>query len=256
MTTCREPRPPGATTLIHATSTAAAIAGLYAITPSDIHTDVLITSCDKLFQGGVRLLQYRRKAISPALARHEAGALQTLAAAHGAALIINDDLALAISIGASGVHWGREDLARGTPLSAQINAARQRAAVAGCPPGFVVGISCYNDFDLAQHADFAGADYIAFGSMFASSTKPQAANAPISLIARAKQTFGTPVVAIGGITRDNAQRLLDAGVDALAVISDLFDADNDTERVARAKRFLEMFDRRTASGHHPGHLNP
>jgi hypothetical protein len=45
-------------------------------------------------------------------------------------------------------------------------------------------------------------------------------------------------------------------VDALAVISDLFDADNDTERVARAKRFLEMFDRRTASGHHPGHLNP
>jgi thiamine-phosphate pyrophosphorylase len=92
--------------------------------------------------------------------------------------------------------------------------------------------------------------------MFASSTKPQAANAPISLIARAKQTFGTPVVAIGGITRDNAQRLLDAGVDALAVISDLFDADNDTERVARAKRFLEMFDRRTASGHHPGRLNP
>jgi thiamine-phosphate pyrophosphorylase len=198
----------------------------------------------------VRLLQYRRKALSWVQAQAEASALQALATANGAKLIVNDNLELAISVGAHGVHWGREDVSSDSPLLEQIETARKRAAEAGCPPDFVVGISCYNDFDLAQRAAMAGADYVAFGSMFASPTKPHAASAPTSLISRAKQSFDTPVVAIGGITRDNARQLLDAGVDAVAVISDIFDAVDDNERVARAACYRAMFMDRALHSRH------
>jgi thiamine-phosphate pyrophosphorylase len=166
--------------------------------------------------------------------------LQALAASHGAALIINDDLALALAVGARGVHWGRDDIAATVPLAAQISAAQQQAKAAGID-GFVVGVSCYNEFCRAENAALAGAGYVAFGSMFASPTKPSAATAPISLITQAKQQLQTSVVAIGGITRDNAPLVIDAGVDAIAVITDLFAVEDDQEQIARVASYQSLF---------------
>jgi thiamine-phosphate pyrophosphorylase len=140
--------------------------------------------------------------------RREAEALAGLAAARGVLYIVNDDPALCAAVKADGVHLGEDD--------GSIAAAR---AIVG--PERIVGVSCYNDFALAEAAVAAGADYVAFGSFFASSVKPGARHADVRLLARAA-TLRVPVVAIGGITADNAPELIRAGADALAVITAVF----------------------------------
>ena len=225
------------------------VAGVYAITPDHLDSTSLLSTSKLLFAAGVRNIQYRRK-LTPAKAQLiEAQHLQLLAKSYGANLIINDNLALALEIGASGVHWGRDDVCSANieSLAREIDDARARAAGAGLLAPFMVGISCYNDFARARIAADAGASYVAFGSMFLSSTKPFAAAAPISLIQRGKRELGTPVVAIGGITRDNAATLIDAGVDAIAVISDLFSASNNAELVERVAAFQRLFELRSVT---------
>jgi thiamine-phosphate pyrophosphorylase len=201
------------------------VSGLYAITPDEAGTVELLRKARMALAGGARMLQYRNKSADPALRSTQAQALLAVCRASRVPLIINDDLDLAVSVGAEGLHLGRDDV----PLSA----ARARLGA-----GKILGASCYDRLDLALAARDAGADYVAFGSAFASSTKPGAARAPLSLYREAKSRLACPVVAIGGITRQNARPLIDAGVDALAVISDLFDAP-DTER--RAREFAQMF---------------
>jgi thiamine-phosphate pyrophosphorylase len=109
------------------------------------------------------------------------------------------------------------------------SAAAARAIVG---PERIIGISCYNDFALAEAAVAAGADYVAFGSFFPSTVKPEARHADVALLARAG-TLGVPVVAIGGITAENAGSLERAGAQAVAVISAVFDPP-DVEAAARA----------------------
>ena len=156
------------------------------------------------------------------LARAQAAAIARIRAAHGGLYIVNDDPALAAAVDADGVHLGENDGA--------IAEARQLIG-----PDRIIGVSCYNRFDLAEAAVAAGADYVAFGSFYASSVKPGARRADISLLARAT-SLGVPVVAIGGITAQNAQDLFSAGADAVAVISAVFDhaEARDIERAARA----------------------
>jgi thiamine-phosphate pyrophosphorylase len=219
------------------------IEGVYAITPDHLDSALLINLTRAMLEAGVRNIQYRRKLtpLEPQLV--EARQLQALVAPYGASLIINDNLALALEVGAAGVHWGRDDV--GAPsvasLAHDINTARAKAAGAGLPEPFVVGISCYDDYARAEMAARAGANYVAFGSMFPSSTKPSATIAPVALITRAKQNLGIPVVAIGGITRDNATALVEAGVDAVAVISDLFSATDNWQIAERVKEFEYLF---------------
>jgi thiamine-phosphate pyrophosphorylase len=136
--------------------------------------------------------------------------------------IVNDDVALALECGADGVHLGRDDGA----LSAARAALR----------GKLLGASCYDSLPAARAAVAAGADYIAFGSVFPSPTKPAAVRAPLTLFSEAR-SLGVPLVAIGGITLQNAPQLLAAGADSLAVISDLFEAPDIRER-ARAYAML------------------
>jgi thiamine-phosphate pyrophosphorylase len=202
----------------------ARIAGLYAITPDLADTDDLLRRVHAALRGGARVLQYRNKTAAPALRLAQAQALQALCAEFGVPLIINDHLDLAIAVGAAGVHLGSDDG----------NLAEARAQLG---PGRLVGASCYDRIELAQAAIAAGADHIAFGSFFASGVKPDAARPPIDLITRARQRFGVPVVAIGGITPANAPQLIAAGVDAVAVISALFAAP-DIEHAAREFRSL------------------
>ena len=203
----------------------AEISGLYAITPDDTDTAGLVRRVRMALAGGVHAVQYRNKAASPALRREQGSALFAVCRAARVPFIINDDLDLAEGLGADGVHLGRGDL--------PIAVARARLG-----PGKLLGASCYDRLDLAARACNTGADYVAFGSAFPSRTKPDATHAPLSLYREAKARLTCPIVAIGGITSDNAPAVIDAGADAVAVISALFDAP-DIERSAR--QFADLF---------------
>lgn len=192
---------------------------LYAVTPEDPLLTRLSARVSAALTGGVRLLQYRNKTAPAPLRRAQAAEMLRLCRACGARLIINDDLALALELKADGVHLGRED--------GDLQAAR-----AALGPHKLLGVSCYADLERAAQAAAAGADYLAFGSAFASPSKPDAPRAPLEIYAQARR-FALPIVAIGGITLENAPRLLAAGVDSVAVISDLFEALDVTVR-ARA----------------------
>ncbi|MFN6961049.1 MAG: thiamine phosphate synthase [Rhodocyclaceae bacterium] len=193
---------------------APAYCGVYAITPDDNLLPRLLALVDSAIAGGVRWVQYRNKSASAALRREEASALLKLCKAHGAKLIINDDVWLAVEIGAHGAHVGRDDLPGGS----------LKAARAALGPNRILGVSCYDDLARAEVAVAAGADYIAFGSLFPSRAKPQATRAPLDVIREAKRRFAVPVVGIGGITTQNAPQVIAAGADMIAVLSDLFDA--------------------------------
>lgn len=186
------------------------ISGLYAITPDTSDLESLLGRVGSCLKGGVRIVQYRNKSLdAPHL--DIARALFALCRQHGAALIINDDVDLAAEANADGVHLGRDD--------GDIALARQKLG-----PDNIIGVSCYGSLDKALEAEQSGADYVAFGSMFASPTKPHAPHAPLSLLAEAKSRLNIPVVAIGGITLQNAPQAIAVGADAVAVISAVFDA--------------------------------
>ena len=195
--------------------------GLYAITP-----ERLARVEDALASGALCALQYRAKQAGAATRRRDAERLLARCRAHGVPLIVNDDLELALAIGADGVHLGRDD--------------GELAAVRARLPGRLLGASCYDRAELAERAVAAGADYVAFGSVFPSLTKPAAVRAPLTLFAR---EFGVPKVAIGGVTLDNAPQLLAAGADCLAVITDLFDA---PDVAARARQYGRLFEHEPA----------
>lgn len=199
--------------------------GLYAITPDGLDKPTLLTGVEAALRGGVRLVQYRDKARRPAEQADRAYALLSLCRRFGARLIVNDDVALACSVDADGVHLGGDD--------GDLAAARLALG-----PGKLLGASCYADFDLACAAVGAGADYVAFGAVYPSPTKPYAARSPLSLFRRCRDELGVPVCAIGGITLANAPALVSAGADLLAVITDLFDAG---DIASRARAFQQLY---------------
>jgi thiamine-phosphate pyrophosphorylase len=185
------------------------ISGLYAITPEENNTDRLLQKVALAFQGGARVLQYRNKTGSLELRQVQAQVLRELSREYNVPLIINDDALLAKQVDADGVHLGGED--------GSIAAAR---ALLGADK--LIGVSCYNQLNLARIAAGQGADYFAFGAFYASTIKPDACIASLELLKQARREFTRPLVAIGGINPENAMPLLAAGADALAVISALF----------------------------------
>jgi thiamine-phosphate pyrophosphorylase len=192
--------------------------GLYAITPETLDAERLMKKVREALEGGIALLQYRRKARSSLT---EAETLMQLAHSFGVPFIVNDDVELGRQLGADGVHLGRDD--------PDVASAKKRF------PQGLVGASAYNDLDRARKAVRAGADYVAFGSVFASPTKPAAVRAPLSLF---RNDLGAPLCAIGGITLQNAPQAIEAGASLLAVISDLFDA---PDIRARARDYKRLF---------------
>jgi len=196
--------------------------GLYAITNGP--RPDLLSACAAALRGGAVLLQYRDKTTESARRHEEATRLAALCASQEVPLIINDDVELAATVGAAGVHIGADD--------ADVASARARLG-----RDAIIGASCYDSLERAQDLAHAGADYLAFGSVFPSPTKPQARRAAFDLLAAAKR-LRKPVVAIGGITPDNVRPLLDAGADFVAVISGVFAVD-DVE--AAARRYAELF---------------
>lgn len=203
------------------------IHGLYAITPDEADTAELLRKARLVLQGGARVLQYRNKAADPALKLQQAQALRTLTREFGTIYLVNDEAQLAAQVDADGVHLGGED-----------GSVAEARALLGSRK--IIGVSCYNRAPLAQAAVKQGADYVAFGAFFPSSVKPGAVKAEVAMLRAARQELGVPIVAIGGITQSNCPVLIEAGADALAVISALFDAPDIRQA---AQEFSTLFSR-------------
>lgn len=198
--------------------------GIYLITPETDDTDYLCGIIEQLLKQPVALLQYRYKGSDRVLKRRQAEALLAIAHAADVPLIINDDWSLAHAIGADGVHLGQSD---DDPAMVRRNLGENK----------LIGVSCYNDFRRAEAMAGCDIDYLAFGAVFASPTKPLAGKAPLSLFLDAKR-LGKPTVAIGGITPDNCSQLRDAGADFIAVISGVFDAPDPASALAAYIKFF------------------
>lgn len=194
-------------------SPSARINSLYAITPDEQDTAVLLCKVRLVLSGGARVLQYRNKTADSVLRRKQADALRELTREFSVPLIINDDVPLARQVDADGVHLGGAD--------GSVAAARSVLGKAK-----LIGVSCYNRIALAHEAAQQGADYVAFGSFFASTVKPDAVAASPDLLRQARREIAVPLVAIGGISAGNAAQLLAAGANSLAVISAVFSAAN------------------------------
>ena len=200
--------------------------GLYAITDALLIPDErLTTAVEQAILGGARLIQYRDKSHDAARRLTQAAALNALCQRHAVPLIVNDDVELATQVGAAGVHVGKDD-----PAFAIARAHLGQNAI--------IGVSCYDRLDLALEAARAGADYVAFGAFFPSPTKPTETRASIALLRKARTALNVPIVAIGGITPDNAPLLLDVGADALAVVSGVF---GQPDIQAAARRYANLF---------------
>jgi thiamine-phosphate pyrophosphorylase len=199
--------------------------GLYAITPDDGDTPRLLARVETVLHAGVAWLQYRNKAADATLREDQARRLLSLCRRFGVPLIVNDDWRLAAAIGADGAHVGEDD--------GELAAAR-----AFLGENALLGASCYDDLALARHAAAVGASYIAFGAFHPSPTKPNARRAMPGLL-RDAAPLGLPLVAIGGITPDNAPLLVDAGADLLAIVSGVFDA---PDPVAAARAVHALFE--------------
>lgn len=201
------------------------IKGLYAITPEFSDTDKLIDKTQQALAGGVQLVQYRNKSTNRHLQRNQAKLLLQLCRKHQIPLIINDHLDLALEIDADGLHVGRNDNA--------IADARKQLG-----DNKILGASCYNDLNLAVHAEKHGADYVAFGAFFPSRTKSNTVPVSIDLVQRARKRINISIVGIGGIQLHNALPVIHGGCDAIAVCNGLFA----TEQVkATAAQFTQLF---------------
>lgn len=203
---------------------------LYAITTQQHLHDLarLLHDVETLLKAGVRLIQYRAKAtaqITSANKLQHAHALAALCRLYQAKLIINDDPYLAQAAGAAGVHLGQQDM--------PIREARQ---ILG--PHAMIGQTCHNSLTLAQRACDQGADYLAFGRCFPSTTKPEASPASLAIFMQAAP-LSLPLVAIGGITPMNAPKVLQAGAHILAISAGFFATPNPQQAV---QTYLDVLD--------------
>lgn len=210
--------------------TAPLLRGLYAITDSALLADgKLLPYVEAALKGGAQLLQYRDKSSDARRRLYEAQALQELCNQYGAALIINDDLALAAHLNV-GLHLGQSD---GCLL-----AARQLLG-----PQAIIGATCHAQLELASTAAANSASYLAFGRFFNSHTKPGVPNATVELLQQAQQRFALPLAAIGGITLARAPALIANGASLLAVINDLFASADVNAVEQRARAYSALFTR-------------
>ena len=209
--------------MINSLNRRTAVRGLYAITDGP-RVDLLDVVAAAL-RGGAGAIQYRDKTEDGARRRTEADAIATLCRRYDALFIVNDDIDLALAVGADGVHLGEDD--------ANIAVARERLGSEA-----IIGVSCYDSLQRAEDFAARGADYLAFGAFFASHSKVTPRRATTQMLTDT-QRFGLPLVAIGGIDATNATPLIDAGANAIAMISAVFGA-SDVE--ARARLLASLFD--------------
>ncbi|KQE95692.1 thiamine phosphate synthase [Acinetobacter lactucae] len=200
--------------------------GLYLITNDD-PIQLLLEKLDAaLATRQVAILQYRRKKIDKADQPAEVEKIKLLCEKYQVPFVINDDLKLAAQFGL-GVHLGQSD--------GEITDAKSQL-----PEGVIIGRTCLNSLVLAQKAIADGATYIAFGAVYATSTKPEAGNVGIEVIKQAAAQYDVPICAIGGLTVENSQPVIEAGADLCAVISDILGRST-AEIPARVQAWAQLF---------------
>ena len=181
--------------------------GLYLITNDD-PTEVLLAKLEgAMANGGIAVLQYRRKQVAKADQLYEIEYMKAMCAEYGVPFVINDDLEMAVKYGV-GVHLGQDD---GSIVE----------AVARLPQGVLIGRSCNNSLELAAQAVRDGANYVAFGAIYATDSKPEAGNIGLETLKLAQEQLNVPLCAIGGLTVENSKVVIESGADYCAVISDI-----------------------------------
>ena len=201
------------------------IKGLYAITPDMADLNTLVHKTQLVIEGGAFMVQYRSKIQDRAVKIQQCAAILRLCREYDVPCIVNDDVEMCRILEADGVHLGEND----------DNIAEVRRILG---EDAIIGSSCYDQLDRAKQAQKEGATYVAFGAVFPTPTKPNAPRATLELLREAKREIHIPIVAIGGITVNNAHDVIEAGVDAIAVITSLYESNSIKET---AETFLKMF---------------
>jgi len=181
--------------------------GLYLITNDDPLELLLAKLEGAMANGGIAVLQYRRKKIAKEDQIYEIEYMKAMCAEYRVPFVINDDLEMAVKYGV-GVHLGQGD---GSIVD----------AVARLPQGVLIGRSCNNSLELAEQAIADGANYVAFGAIYATDSKPEAGNIGLETLKIAKEKLNVPLCAIGGLTVENSNEVIESGADYCAVISDI-----------------------------------
>ena len=181
--------------------------GLYLITNDDPIELLLAKLEGAMATYEVAVLQYRRKQVPKDQQAYEIEYMKHLCSQYKIPFVINDDLEAAVHYGV-GVHLGQDD---GSIVE----------AAARLPKGVLIGRSCNNSLELAEQAIADGANYVAFGAIFATDTKPEAGNIGLDTLKQAKAKLNVPICAIGGLTVENSKEVIAAGADLCAVVSDV-----------------------------------
>lgn len=201
--------------------------GLYAITADTSEDDALLERTETALRCGVALLQYRDKRRTLTEQTSVAHRLRALTRRLGVPFVINDNLALALECDADGVHLGRDEI--------------DTLPVARHSRRLLIGVSCYDSLPRARDAVAAGADYVAFGSVFGSSTKPAAVRCGLEVLSAARAELPVPIVAIGGLSPENAGAAIAAGAHFIAVIDGVF---GQPDVAAAVRRYTALFETR------------
>jgi thiamine-phosphate pyrophosphorylase len=203
--------------------------GIYGILPSDLETDDLLVRAKNALDGGVRILQFRDKKQGYKRALQRAQALRKLTFEYEATFIVNDSIQLALDSAADGVHLGRDD--------ERLTAAR----LSEIGDKMLVGMSCRADAAFASSVLDSGVDYVAFGAIWKTQSKPEVPEIGLHRLAKARQMFpAANICAIGGISAGNVAAVKAAGADCAALISGLFTA---ADIKTRARELVEIWNR-------------
>ena len=203
------------------------IKGLYAITPDSADLNTLIQKTKSAIEGGAFMVQYRSKIQDRDVKMQQCAAILRLCREYEIPCIVNDDVEMCRVLEADGVHLGEKD----------DNIAEVRHILG---EDAIIGSSCYDQLNRAKSAQKEGASYVAFGAMFPTSTKPNAPRASLALLKEAKREIQIPIVAIGGITVNNAHDVIKTGIDAIAVITSLYEAKSIKETAETLSKMFQI----------------
>lgn len=191
--------------------------GLYVITDDTLTpSDKIFESVEEVLQGGAKIVQLRDKTNDTSTVENVSLRLQELCHKYDALFVLNDKIEIAIKLGLDGLHIGKEDYS---------NIQDVRKNFKG-----ILGVSCYDDLEMAKNMQKAGVDYVAFGTCFSSSTKPNASTMNLEIIKKAKDELNIPICVIGGINTNNIKTLLEYKPDMVAIISDIWKSDDITKK--------------------------
>ena len=193
--------------------------GIYAITDNKLTPNkTILQKVELALKGGAKIVQFRDKINEDNKIIDIVKALQKLCTKYNATFVLNDRVELASALGVDGLHIGKNDK----------SLIKTRDRFNG-----IIGVSCYDDINLAKEAQQMGANYVAFGAMFASITKKNAILASINTVKLAKKSIDIPICLIGGIDHQNINKVLTTEPDMIAVVYDIFKDDNITNNTKK-----------------------